>query len=475
MPPRPPARAQSTSRTPPTHTPSASATPSSSSPVDLGQPTTSAIEGVQPSPRYGVLRGHTPAREIPPPPVPMHASPSIAFPSVLTDSRTVWAIRPFVLHRLLELRDTPQPEEPAQTPNVAAVPTESRGTTDSESASVSDEQRVPEAAPVRNTSIPLAAFVPDELQDATATPSHVLAEWQDSAAPEPSHVISASWEAPEPSHILSASQETITPESSHVPDALREAAAPESFHVPDASPDAVGPEALRDAVAPEPSHVLSASRDTAALGSSHVPDTSQEAAVPEQFHVPDASLDAVAPKLSHVPDASRDAAALEPSHSEPSHVPKPSHESQGAAYVDQAHIRDAPRTPDSSDSEEKMDTDSIQQDEIVASDPLERDTFPLIYVSRFHLYYLNKGGMMKLTLLTSRLGYHIQNYSSARHFTATYRRLLALDPSDHMGDLIERTTILMGIILDFHTDLSYIRDGLSKHRQSHEQKTSSSS
>ncbi|KAH9031102.1 hypothetical protein EDB85DRAFT_2146266 [Lactarius pseudohatsudake] len=49
------------------------------------------------------------------------------------------------LHRL---RDTPQPEEPAQTPNVAAVPTESRGTTDSESASVSDEQRVPEAAPV---------------------------------------------------------------------------------------------------------------------------------------------------------------------------------------------------------------------------------------------------------------------------------------------------------------------------------------
>ncbi|KAH9014267.1 hypothetical protein EDB85DRAFT_1899300 [Lactarius pseudohatsudake] len=466
MPPRPPARAQSTSRTPPTHTPSASATPSSSSPVDLGQPTTSAIEGVQPSPQYGVLRGHTPAREIPPPPVPMHASPSMPSPVDSVGNQALRPPPPSRVHRtafLCRLRDTPQPEEPAQTPNVAAVPTESRGTTDSEIASVSDEQRVPEAAPVRNTSIPLAAFVPDELQDAAATLSHVLAERQDSAAPEPSHVLSASWEAPEPSHILSASQETITPESSHVPDALREAAAPDPFHVPDASPDAVGPEALRDAVAPEPSHVLSASRDTATLGSSHVPDTSQEAAVPEQFHVPNASLDAVAPKLSHVPDASRDAAALEPSRnpgvsrestdSEPSHVPKPSHESQGAAYVDQAHICDAPRTPDSSDSEEKMDTDSIQQDEIVASDPLERDTFPLIYPPRVPYPELR----------------------SARHFTATYRLLLALDPSDHMGDLIERTTILMGIILDFHTDLSYIRDGLSKHRQSHEQKTSSSS
>ncbi|KAH9011464.1 hypothetical protein EDB84DRAFT_1445142 [Lactarius hengduanensis] len=438
MPPRPPARAQSTSRTPPTHTLSASATPSSSSPVDLGQPTTSAIEGVQPSPRYGVLRGHTPAREIPPPPVPMHASPSMPSPVAF----------------LRRLRDTPQPEEPAQTPNVAAVPTESRGTTDSEIASVSDEQRVPEAAPVRNTSIPLAAFVPDELQDAAATPSHVLAERQGSAAPEPSHVLSASWEAPEPSHALSASQETITPESSHIPDALREACCSRAISCP---------EALRDAVAPEPSHVLSASRDTAAPGSSHVPDTSQEAAVPEQFHVPDASQDAVAPELSHVPDASRDAAAPEPSRdpgvsrestdSESSHVPKPSHESQGAAYFDQAHIRDAPRTPDSSDSEQNMDTDSIQQDEIVASDPLERDTFPLIYPPRVPYPELR----------------------SARHFTATYRRLLALDPSDHMGDLIERTTILMGIILDFHTDLSYIRDGLSKHRQSHEQKTTTSS
>ncbi|KAH9006688.1 hypothetical protein EDB84DRAFT_1572981 [Lactarius hengduanensis] len=269
-------------------------------------------------------------------------------------------------------------------------------------------------------------FVPDELQDAAATPSHVLAERQGSAAPEPSHVLTR--------HRKLSLLSRLT-----IPDALREAAAPEPFHVPDASPDAVGPEALWDAVAPEPSHVLSASRDTAAPGSSHVPDTSQEAAVPEQFHVPDASRDAVAPELSHVPDASRDAAAPEPS--------LELHTSTRRTFAT------APRTPDSSDSEQNMDTDSIQQDEIVASDPLERDTFPLIYPPRVPYPELR----------------------SARHFTATYRRLLALDPSDHMGDLIERTTILMGIILDFHTDLSYIRDGLSKHRQSQEQKTTTSS
>ncbi|KAH8986676.1 hypothetical protein EDB86DRAFT_3082756 [Lactarius hatsudake] len=160
-------------------------------------------------------------------------------------------------------------------------------------------------------------------------------------------------------------------------------------------------------------HILSTSQDAVTPGSSHIPNTSQEAAVPKPFDVPDASQDTVAPKPSHILNAE-------------------------------------PQTADSSDSKNKMDTESILQDDNVLSDALERDTFPLIHVPRAPYPEV-----------------HL-----ACHFTATYWGLLTLNPSNHMGDLIERCTILMGIVLNFHTNLSYIRDGLSKHRQLDEQKKS---
>ncbi|KAH9011239.1 hypothetical protein EDB83DRAFT_2322232 [Lactarius deliciosus] len=465
MPPHHPARAQSTSRTPPTHTPPASATPSSGPPVGLGQPMPSSIEGVQPSPQNRFLEGHTSAREMPPPPVPMRASPSLPSPmgsvgtsaSSTASGASTQALHPpppSHVHRiafLRRLRATTQPEEPAQTPNVAAVPTELQGTTDSVMASISDKQQVPEAAPIRT----LAEVVPDKLQDATVTPlSHIIAERQASAAPEPSHILSASQEAPKPSHILSASREAVASESAHIPDVSLEAAGPEPFHVPEAS---------RDTVAPEPSHLLSASWDAVAPGSSHIPDTSWEAAVPKPFHVPDASQDTVAPEPSHILSASRDAVAPGSSHvPRSSHIPDTSREaavpepfyvpdaSRDAVAPELSQVRNAsgeaaapkpfhdpsvsrestapePRTADSSDSENKMDTESIPQDDDVPSDALERDTFPLIHQ--------RQNDDTNAPHQAPRAPY--PEVHLAHHFTATYWGLLTLDPSNHMGDLIE--------------------------------------
>ncbi|KAH9028071.1 hypothetical protein EDB83DRAFT_2526430 [Lactarius deliciosus] len=437
------------------------------------------------------------AHQMPPPPVPMHASPSlpspvdtvgVSAPSIASAAGDVALHPPLPLEArrtafLRRLRATPRLDEPAQTPNVAAVPTESRGATSSEMASASGEERVPdtsltdfEAAPVHGTSeasLPCASIIPDGLQDPAATaPSRVLTERQEAAVPEPSLVLSASWDgvAPEPSLVLGALQEATVPEPSHLLSASREAVSPESSHVPDASlqlPSHLiflmrhgSPAAPEPSHLPDTSHLPDASRVAAAPEPSHLSDAPWVTAAPEPSHLPDASRVAAAPEPSHLPDASRVPAAPEPSRvpgvlqhftvSGPSHDPEPSHESQDAACIEQAHVLDAPRAADGSDSEKQMNTDSIQQDEDIGSDAGSGD-LPVMHVARAQYPDLHSG----------------------HHFTAAYRGLLALDPSDHMGDLIERCTILMGIVLDFHADLAYIKDGLSKHRESDERKKES--
>ncbi|KAH9031435.1 hypothetical protein EDB83DRAFT_2652468 [Lactarius deliciosus] len=259
------------------------------------------------------------AHQIPPPPVPMRASPSlpspvdtvgVSTPSIASAAGDVALHPPLPLEArrtafLRRLRATPRLDEPAQTPNVAAVPTESRGATSSEMASASGEERVPdtsltdfEAAPVHGASeasLPCASIIPDGLQDPAATaPSRVLTERQEAAVPEPSLVLSASRDgvAPEPSLVLDALQEATVPEPSHLLSASREAVSPESSHVPDAS---------RDAVAPELSHVPDALQVAAAPEPSHIPDASRVAAAPKPSHLPD---------TSHLPDASRVAAVM---------------------------------------------------------------------------------------------------------------------------------------------------------------------
>ncbi|KAH9010657.1 hypothetical protein EDB83DRAFT_2530615 [Lactarius deliciosus] len=447
---------------------------------------------------------------MPPPPVPMCASPSlpspvdtvgVSAPSIASAAGNVALHPPLPLEArrmafLHRLRATPQLDEPAQMPNVAAVPTESRGATSSEMASASGEERVLdtsltdfEAAPVHGTSEASLLGIDTGQQNlygswdpAAMAPSHILTERQEAAVPEPSLALSASRDgvAPEPSLVLGALQEAtvpepshlLTPKLSHVPNASQVAAAPEPSHIPDASRVAAAPEpshlpdtshlpdVSRVAAAPKPSHLSDAPWVTAAPEPSHLPDASRVAAAPEPSRLPDVSWVAAAPKPSHLPDASRVPAAPEPSRvpgvlrhftvSGPSHDPEPSHELQDTTHIEQAHVLDAPRAADGSDSEKQMNMDSIQQDENVGSDA-GSGGLPVMHVARAQYPDLHSG----------------------RHFTATYWGLLALDPSDHMGDLIERCTILMGIVLNFHADLAYIKDGLSKHRESDKRKKES--
>ncbi|KAI9430521.1 hypothetical protein H4582DRAFT_2063684 [Lactarius indigo] len=104
-----------------------------------------------------------------------------------------------------------------------------------------------------------------------------------------------------------------------------------------------------------------------------------------------------------------------------------------------AHVPDSPRSVEGSHSGEKMDTDSSPPEEEIISIP-ESNLIPVAYVARAPYPHV----------------------ASGRHFPAAYRGLLSLDPSDHSGDLMERCTILMGVVMDLYSDISYIRDGIYK-------------
>ncbi|KAI9443861.1 hypothetical protein H4582DRAFT_2071369 [Lactarius indigo] len=104
-----------------------------------------------------------------------------------------------------------------------------------------------------------------------------------------------------------------------------------------------------------------------------------------------------------------------------------------------ARVPDSPRSVEGSHSGEKMDTDSSPPEEEIISIP-ESNLIPVAYVARAPYPHV----------------------ASGRHFPAAYRGLLSLDPSDHSGDLMERCTILMGVVMDLYSDISYIRDGIYK-------------
>ncbi|KAI9431759.1 hypothetical protein H4582DRAFT_2062366 [Lactarius indigo] len=104
-----------------------------------------------------------------------------------------------------------------------------------------------------------------------------------------------------------------------------------------------------------------------------------------------------------------------------------------------ARVPDSPRSVEGSHSGEKMDTNSSPPEEEIISIP-ESNLIPVAYVARAPYPHV----------------------ASGCHFPAAYRGLLSLDPSDHSGDLMERCTILMGVIMDLYSDISYIRDGIYK-------------
>ncbi|KAI9443976.1 hypothetical protein H4582DRAFT_2053731 [Lactarius indigo] len=458
MPPRPPTHASSAARTPPTHPSPSSVMPSLNPPIDLGQPMPSAIGEVQSSPRYRFLQQRNSAHEMPPPPVPMHASPSQPSPvntvGVLASSSASeaghealpsppppQACRTAFLRRL---RATPQLEEPAHMPNVASVPAGPQDASESGIAPMSDQEQVPntpladrEAAPVREVSeaVAIGATVPHRLQDAAAA---------------------------ELSPALGETQETATPEASHTPRDVLASVAPElAMTAPE--PGAMVPKSSQvlgtscESVAPGPSRVPG---EAVALKPSSVSGTLQESVAPEPSPVPGASQESAAPKPSHIHGLSGGAVAPFPSALPKPPVPEPSSvddppreaaapescEARDTAPSVQADVHNTPPPEaDGSGSERRMDTDSIQQGEDSGSDS-QSIVHPVMHVARAPYPELHSG----------------------RHFTAAYRELMRLDPSDHMGDLIERCTILMGIVFDFHADLSYIRDGLYKHRESDE-------
>ncbi|KAI9434983.1 hypothetical protein H4582DRAFT_2059864 [Lactarius indigo] len=440
MPPRPPTHASSAARTPPTHPSPSSVTPSLNPPIDLGQPMPSAIGEVQSSPRYRFLQQRNSAHEMPPPPVPMHASPSQPSPvntvGVLASSSASEAGHealpsppPPQARRtafLRRLRATPQLEEPAHMPNVASVPAGPQDASESGIAPMSDQEQVPntpladrEAAPVREVSeaVAIGATVPHRLQDAAAA---------------------------ELSPALGETQETTTPEASHTPHNVLASVAPElAMTAPE--PGTMVPESSQvlgtscESVAPGPSRVPG---EAVALKPSSVSGTLQESVAPEPSPVPGGAVapfpsalpEPPVPEPSSVDDPPREAAAPE------------SCEARDTAPSVQADVHNTPPPEaDGSGSERRMDTDSIQQGEDSGSNS-QSIVHPVMHVARAPYPELHSG----------------------RHFTAAYRELMRLDPSDHMGDLIERCTILMGVVFDFHADLSYIRDGLYKHRESDE-------
>ncbi|KAI9438484.1 hypothetical protein H4582DRAFT_2057170 [Lactarius indigo] len=104
-----------------------------------------------------------------------------------------------------------------------------------------------------------------------------------------------------------------------------------------------------------------------------------------------------------------------------------------------ACIPDSPQLVEGSHSGEKMNTDSSPLEEEIISIP-ESNLIPIAYVARAPYPHV----------------------ASGHHFPAAYRGLLLLDPSNHSGDLMERCTILMGVVMDLYSDLSYIRDGIYK-------------
>ncbi|KAH9162341.1 hypothetical protein EDB89DRAFT_2079781 [Lactarius sanguifluus] len=235
-------------------------------------------------------------------------------------------------------------------------------------------------------------------------------------------------------------QDTADPETAPIRDNSQATAASETALILGQSQESAGHEVVlvpnksRETMAPEVSHVPGESQAAASPGPSRIPDESWETTDPEEAHIPGKSQDTAAPGLSRIPDESWETTA-----SMAANVPR---ESRDTTTPDAAHVPDKPQVVEGSDGEDKMETESVLQDEEVisatSSNLLPRYTARVLYPN---------------------------NLQSGRHFPEGFCRLLMLDPSDHTGDLMERCTFLMGLVLDLHADLSYIRDGLDKMKQ----------
>ncbi|KAH8980213.1 hypothetical protein EDB86DRAFT_3088092 [Lactarius hatsudake] len=391
----------------PSGTPPLSAASPPNPPSESGQPTPSVTEEVQPR-RYRFLKKRTPAPDMPPPPVPMPPLSALpAPPSTVSAPAAVSTAHIEVI--------PPQPPDDARSTflHKPSSPERSREATDAEMTPILDKAREAES--------------PEEAWAVSYTEGTPIL--RDERIPEAPGVVA----------IPIKLQDTADSEIAPIPDNSQGTAASTALILGQSLEVVLVSNESRDTTAPEASHVPGESQATAVPGSSRIPNESRETTVPEAPDVPGESWDTAAPGLSHVPDEPRETTA-----SVVANVPG---ETRDTTALDAAHVPDEPQVVEGSDGEDKMDTESASQDEQVVG-AAENNLLP-----RY----------------TARMPYP-DNLQSGRHFPAGYRRLLGLDPSDHTGDLIERCTFLMGLVLDLHADLSYIRDGLDKMKQA-EQRT----
>ncbi|KAH9031542.1 hypothetical protein EDB85DRAFT_2146120 [Lactarius pseudohatsudake] len=473
-----------TTGTPSTHPLPPSAASFSNSPSDAGSPTPSVVGEAQPSRRYQFLKKRTPAADIPPPSVPTPPVNTVGASATVNEAREEALPLPSPPHArplsFVRMRmATPKPDElrvmSVEVPMTAAVPDNPREATDSEMAPnpVQERERVPEpplaasdAAPSRDEprvstghavvripgesrgiidpdtpSVPdlsqpstghEALAVPGEPQETIASkPVHVPGKSRETAAPEVSNVPGELREvvAPQKSHDPSEVQKTAAPEVSNISNEFRGTAAPQPSPVPGESQETAAPEVsnvsgkLRDIVAPQKSHDPSEVQETTALDVSNISGEFWDPAAPRPLPIPGESRENAAPEVSYASNESVDTAAPEA-----------------------AHVPDKRWAPECSDDGDKMEIDSVVKDEEDAISQAKSGRFTIDYGAI-------SSAPIRETLRCRPPG------------------RLILDPSDHMGDLIERCTILMGAVLNLHDDISYIRDGLRKVKQSNEWKT----
>ncbi|KAI9434976.1 hypothetical protein H4582DRAFT_2059859 [Lactarius indigo] len=211
-----------------------------------------------------------------------------------------------------------------------------------------------------------------------------------------------------------------------------------------AASQAAGPSCeLQEAADPEIADVLDIAQSitTSTLGVAAVSDGSQETArSPGTLPTMQESHGSTGPAEEGTGDILQEVVHTEPVIHEEDVTDRP----EAVAILDRSQVHETPELPDSpiqgrSIIGEKMDTDSSPPEEEIISIP-ESNLIPIAYVARAPYLHV----------------------ASGCHFPAAYRGLLSLDPSDHSGDLMERCTILMGVVMDLYSDLSYIRDGIYK-------------
>ncbi|KAH9010743.1 hypothetical protein EDB84DRAFT_1570228 [Lactarius hengduanensis] len=292
----------------------------------------------------------------------------------------------------------------------------------------------PDEPRVMSVEVPTTAAVPDDSREATGSEMAPNPVEERERVPEPPPGESRGIIDPDTASVPDSSQPSAGHEALAVPGEPQEAIASQPSHVPGES---------RETAAPEVSNVSGELWDVVAPQKSYDPGEVQETEAPDVSNISGEFRDTAAPQPSPVPGESRETAAPEVSYA--------SNESRDTAAPEAAHIPDKPLAAEGSNGGDKMETDSVGKDEDAMNPAMSQ-----AMSGRFTIEYSTRAPYPEV--------------QSDRHFTAAHRELLMLDPSDHIGDLIERCTLLMGAVLDLHDDLSYIRDGLFKSKRLNEQK-----